>query len=86
MSLDLWDWANAAYARPGVEALCLELQDHHGHCVSYLLWAAWAAREGRELDAAALGEAVSLAGDWDAKALRPLRLARRRGRPSSRAP
>ena len=77
MSLGLWDWANAAYARPGVEALCLELQDQHGHCVSYLLWAIWAAREGRALDEAALSEAVSLARDWEAKAIRPLRLARR---------
>ena len=76
-SLGLWDWVSGAYARPGVEALCLELQDQHGQCVSYLLWAAWAAREGRDLDEAALNQAVSLAQDWDAKAIRPLRLARR---------
>ena len=77
MSLGVWEWANAAYARPRVEALCLELQDQHGHCVSYLLWAAWAACEGRALDEASLSEAVSLARDWEAKAIRPLRLARR---------
>ena len=77
MNLGVWEWANAAYARPGVETLCLELQDQHGHCVSYLLWAAWAACEGRALDEASLSEAVSLARDWEAKAIRPLRLARR---------
>ena len=73
----LWDWAVQGYARPGVEALCLELQDEHGQCVSFLLWGAWAGAEGRQIDAEALAEAALLARDWETTVLRPLRSARR---------
>jgi uncharacterized protein (TIGR02444 family) len=58
----LWDWAVQGYARPGVEALCLELQDEYGQCVSFLLWAAWAGAEGRRIEAEALSEAASWPG------------------------
>jgi len=77
VSARLWDWAAEAYAQPGVEALCLALQDEHGQCVSYLLWAIWAARTGRSLDAARLAQAVGLARDWETKVTHPLRQARR---------
>jgi uncharacterized protein (TIGR02444 family) len=73
----LWDWALEAYARPGVQTLCLRLQDDHGQSVSYLLWAAWAAREGRAVDVGRLSEAVRLARDWEVTVARPLRAARR---------
>ena len=75
--MSLWDWATAAYARPGAEALCLTLQDQHGQCVPLLLWAAWTAREGRALEAALLADAVNLARDWESEVVRPLRRARR---------
>lgn len=73
----LWDWALEAYARPGVEALCLELQDQDGQCVSFLLWAAWAAIEGRTPDADRLATAAGVARDWEAFVGSPLRAARR---------
>ncbi len=73
----LWDWALAAYARPGVEPACLELQDRHGQSVPYLLWAAWAAAEGRALPPALLEQAAAMAGAWEAAASGPLRQARR---------
>jgi uncharacterized protein (TIGR02444 family) len=75
--VNLWDWAVRAYARPGVEALSLKLQDGHGQCVSYLLWAAWAADSGRKVDDAGLTQAAALALEWEAAVLRPLRSARR---------
>jgi uncharacterized protein (TIGR02444 family) len=46
----LWDWALEAYARQDVADACLHLQDAHGQNVPYLLWAAWAAGEGRAAD------------------------------------
>jgi uncharacterized protein (TIGR02444 family) len=60
-----------------VEALCLRLQDEHGQCVSFLLWAAWAGAQGRRIDATALREAASMARGWETTVLRPLRSARR---------
>lgn len=75
--MKLWDWANQAYARPGAQALCLELQDRHGQCVSFLLWAAWAAQRGRGPNPAGLAKASRLARDWEIEIARPLRAARR---------
>jgi len=72
--LSLWDWAAAAYARPGVAPACLVLQDEHGQNVPLLLAALWAAREGRALD---LKSAVWLTRDWETAVVSPLRAARR---------
>jgi len=73
----LWDWAVKTYARPEAEALCLSLQDEHGQCVSYLLWAAWAQGRGRAIDEDALAAAADLARHWETAVLRPLRSIRR---------
>src|SRR5690606_10945881 len=50
MSDDLWTWACAAYAAPGVSEACLSLQDYHEQNVPLLLWAAWTAVTGRRPD------------------------------------
>ena len=71
--MPLWDWAVAAYGRPGVERACLALQDSHGQNVSYLLWAAWA----RTTDPALLARAAGIARHWEDMTLEPLRAARR---------
>ena len=73
----LWDWASKVYARPGVEALCLTLQDEHGQCVSYLLWAAWMANQGVALTQPALARPAALAREWETNVLAPLRSVRR---------
>jgi uncharacterized protein (TIGR02444 family) len=70
----LWDWALAAYARPGVAPVCLALQDGHHQNIPLLLAAAWAAEQGRTLD---LDRAVALARVWEADVVGPLRGARR---------
>ena len=54
-----WTWSTAAYARPGVEAACLEAQDVHGLEVNTLLWAVWRAETGRAVDDAVLREALA---------------------------
>lgn len=69
----LWDWAVAAYARPRVADLCLELQDRAGQNAPLLLWAAWA----RPADAAVLSRAADLARAWEGAAVIHLRAARR---------
>ena len=73
----LWDFAVAIHGEPGVDAGLIDLQDNHGQCVSYLLWAVWAARHGRPVTETVLGVASSLARDWEAEVTAPLRAARR---------
>ena len=63
-----WDWALEVYARPGVAEACLNLQDDHHQSVPFLLWAAWAAIEGRALGEDALAEGVAQARSWEALA------------------
>lgn len=67
-----WDWALAAYDRPGVAEACLGLQDDHGQQTAYLLWAAWASPPD-----AALADGAELARHWEAAILGPVRQARR---------
>src|SRR6185295_9424136 len=76
-SVRLWDFALAAYARPGAEAACLALQDEHGQCVPLLLWRLWTVAEGRDVDAALEVSAAAAAPAWDAAAVAPLRKLRR---------
>jgi uncharacterized protein (TIGR02444 family) len=75
--MSFWDWAVRAYARPEAAALCLELQDGHDQSVPYLMWAAWAALEGRMLDDAAVARGAALAQAWEEAAVGPLRQVRR---------
>jgi uncharacterized protein (TIGR02444 family) len=69
----IWEWALAAYARPGVPDACLHLQDAHGQNTSFLLWAVWAEAADRDL----LARAAQAAHRWDTVALVPLREVRR---------
>ena len=73
MAATLSAWAVRAYARPDVEALCLELQNAHGQCVPLLLWAAWA--EGATNPT--LAAAAILCRDWETSVIVPLRGVRR---------
>jgi len=73
----LWDFAVAIHGEPGVDAGLLDLQDNQGQCVSYLLWAVWAARQGRAVGEAELALAAGLARDWEADVGGPLRAVRR---------
>jgi uncharacterized protein (TIGR02444 family) len=75
--MKFWPWALVAYARPEAAQACLDLQDGHRQSIPYLLWAAWAAQEGRPLPPSALKLGASLAGRWEQAAVAPLRQARR---------
>jgi uncharacterized protein (TIGR02444 family) len=74
----IWEWALAAYARPGVADACLRLQDAHGQNTSYLLWAVWAEAKDPEL----LASAAAVTRAWDQTALMPLRAVRRALKPA----
>jgi uncharacterized protein (TIGR02444 family) len=74
----IWDWALAAYARPGVPAACLALQDRHGQNTSLLLWAVWA----ETADPGLLRRAAEVAAGWEQIALVPLREVRRALKPA----
>ena len=72
-----WDWAVAAYARPGVQQALLDLQDRFGQCTPLLLTAAWAAAAGRAFDAESLEAAADAARAYDGTIIAPLRAIRR---------
>src|SRR6185312_15267284 len=75
--MSYWDWAVEVHGKDGVDAALTGLQDRHDQCVAYLLWAAWAAAEGRPLSSDVLAEAAALARRWEGAGTRPLRAARR---------
>ena len=80
MSDGLWDWALAAYGRPGVPEATLALQDEHGFSTALLLWAVWA-----DPDPESLANGVQTTVVWDETVLWPLRNVRRTLKPP-RAP
>jgi uncharacterized protein (TIGR02444 family) len=81
----LWPYALEVYARQGVEALMLELQDRHGQCVPFLLWGLWMGASGREIDPADAAACAELARAWQDTAVAPLRRLRRDLKASPRA-
>ncbi len=75
--MNLWDFAVEVYARPAVEAACLELQDQHGQSVPLLLWGLWAIIEHRPLGSETIRQGVTLAKSWEMTVVGPLRRVRR---------
>lgn len=70
--MSFWDWALAAYDKPGVPEACLALQDEHGFNTALLLWAVWA-----DPDRETLANGVQTTVLWDETVLWPLRNVRR---------
>jgi uncharacterized protein (TIGR02444 family) len=75
--VNLWAWALAAWARPGVERACLDLQDLADQSVVLLLWCAWRVAEGRPASADLTRRAADVARPVEVRILRLLRAARR---------
>jgi len=75
MSSDLWSFSLNAYARPGIEQACLQLQSA-GINVCLLLCAAWLGQRGVACDEQRLQQLRSVAVPWDADVVRPLRALR----------
>lgn len=74
-------YAAALYARPGVAAACLTLQDELGADVNLLLSACWLAARGRHLEPPEAEVLRVLAAAWQEPVLAPLRAARRAMKP-----
>ena len=73
-----WQFSLEFYARRGVEAACLQLQDEAGADVDLLLFLLFCARHGRALSSAEVTSLDRLVADWRAEVVRPLRAVRRR--------
>lgn len=74
---DFWNFSLRLYARPGVAAACLELQDRHGKDVIIALYCCWLGASGRgRLDAAGLAAAEAMARPWRSAVVEPLRRTR----------
>lgn len=69
-----WKFSVRCWRQPDVEAGCLRLQVDHGLNPNLLLFACWAAAEGRALIPGSIAE--SPAGEWHRKVTAPLRSAR----------
>ncbi len=79
---EFWAFSLAVYARPGIPAACLELQERHGADVNLVLAALWAAYSGLgRLDAADWERLEGVVGAFHREVVRPLRTARRALKP-----
>ncbi len=72
MSSDLWSFATALYARPGVEAACLSLQQQ-GADVCLLLCAAWLQQQNVVCTPERVDALGAIAGPWQQDVVTPIR-------------
>jgi uncharacterized protein (TIGR02444 family) len=72
-----WDFSLSVYARPGVAAACLELQDRHDLDVNLLLYCLFAGSMGRRLTRPDVEEVDAAVRVWRDLVVRPLRRVRR---------
>ncbi|PYB86504.1 MULTISPECIES: TIGR02444 family protein [Pseudomonas] len=79
MHTDLWNHALALYARPGVEAACLALQELGGD-VCLLLCGTWLQARGIAPDEQRIATLQALARPWQRDVVAPLRALRRQWR------
>ncbi|MGP6430196.1 MULTISPECIES: TIGR02444 family protein [unclassified Pseudomonas] len=75
MSSDLWSFALAVYARPGVEDACLRLQSA-GANVCLMLCGLWLEQRDATCDEARARQLLELTEPWDREVVQPLRTLR----------
>ncbi len=73
----LWDFSLSLYAQPGMEALCLALQDQQNINVILLLWALWLDEQEVLYSPGLWLSGYSVAGQWQRWRIKPLRSLRR---------
>ena len=82
---EFWKFSLEFYARPGVEAACLALQDRHGRDVNIMLYLCWLGLSARgRIDGNGLARAEETMAPWRRAAIEPLRKARRGLNPAER--
>lgn len=74
---DFWDFALQRYARPGVAALCVELQDQHGINVMLLLYACFCGARGARPGSIDVNAAITVLDPLERHLIAPLRRGRR---------
>jgi uncharacterized protein (TIGR02444 family) len=74
---NLWSFSCSLYAKPCIEACCLDLQDRYGVNVTLLLWCLWLERRAVLLTQETLLGALALVDPWDRHYVQPLRKIRR---------
>lgn len=72
MCADLWSFALSTYARPGVEAACLRLQEQ-GADVCLLLCGAWLEQRGVAYKPERIQALQQIAQPWRVQVVEPLR-------------
>ncbi|MAB97361.1 MAG: TIGR02444 family protein [Pseudomonadaceae bacterium] len=72
MSSDLWHFAEQLYSQPGVEAACLELQEH-GADVCLLLCGTWLGVNGVECSAERAAQLRAMSQPWQEQVVSRLR-------------
>jgi uncharacterized protein (TIGR02444 family) len=78
---EFWQFSLETYARPGVSAACIALQDAHGHDVNILLLALYAGIVlGRRLAAEDFRRLQAGSAGWRDQVTQPLRSVRRNAR------
>ena len=77
-----WTFSLGFYARPGVSAACIALQDGYGVDVDLVLFALWCASRGHVLSDAELAATDALVAGWRNSVVQPLRQARRALKPA----
>ncbi|PCR98267.1 TIGR02444 family protein [Pseudomonas fluorescens] len=75
MSSDLWSFALAVYARPGVEDACLRLQSA-GANVCLMLCGLWLEQRDATCDEVRAKQLQELTAPWDKDVIQPLRAMR----------
>ena len=73
----LWDFSVRIYANPGVEDICLQLQDIWHGDVPVLLFALWRGRQGLVLSSADVQRIVDAVTVWQREIITPIRHLRR---------
>ncbi len=82
---EFWKFSLDFYARPGIEAACLALQDEHGRDVNIMLYLCWLGLSARgRIDRDGLARAEETMAPWRRAAIEPLRKARRDLNPAER--
>jgi len=75
---DFWSFSLRVYSAPGVEEDCLAVQERYGVDVNAMLLCAWLAAERRiALTPAEIEECRDATAEWNERAVKPLRAARR---------
>lgn len=74
---EFWNWSQQVYARPGMEARLLALQESHGLNVNLLLWCLWTGARFEGADEIILRKAQDVTAEWSRSVTSPLRGVRR---------